>query len=109
MAQIVWPEPTPEELRVPIVLMAMLLAITIPLSIYFFQKNRTKLTLKYSVYWDKNKNPHCPACKSALTPQWTRGDGARQLYFCIPCKAYAPPYDLDGEPLSPKDVKDLAV
>lgn len=53
-----------------------------------------RLKLKYGIYWDKNRNPHCPSCKKPLQL------GIYSSYECITCnKNNIRPFDKSGRNL----------
>ena len=56
-------------------------------------------TLKYGIYWDKHKNPHCPACKVPLASygEYNAGKG----YYCKPCKKIFALADAAGNDIDP--------
>ena len=58
------------------------------------------LRLKYDIYWDRHKNPHCPSCKkplSAYNEYMYSGKG----YYCKPCKKVFPLTDVHGNRVEP--------
>lgn len=58
------------------------------------------LRLKYGVYWDKQKNPHCPSCKRPLSrygEYHLSGTG----YFCKACNEVIPLADARGYNVDP--------
>jgi hypothetical protein len=63
------------------------------------------LTLKYGIYWDKNKNSHCPSCKTPVIygEYYVGGTG----YKCIPCKKVYPLADNLGNKLTPDQALSL--
>lgn len=85
-----------------------LLATSLVLNVIFFfivwlNAKKELLRLKYGIYWDKDKNPHCPSCK---TPVATYGyystDGYG--YYCKPCNKVFPLADASGNNLEPTQV-----
>ena len=42
-----------------------------------------KLTLKDGIYWDKENNPHCPACKTPLLQ--TKDQTTHIQFHCLKC------------------------
>lgn len=82
-----------------------LLAASIILNILFFllvlsNAKKDSFRLKYGIYWDMQKNPHCPSCKTPLAAY-----GDYQLggvgYRCIPCKKVFPLTDANGKKIEP--------
>ena len=55
--------------------------------------------LKYGIYWDKHKNPHCPSCKTPVAAygEYQLGKG----YYCKPCKKIFALADASGKDIDP--------
>lgn len=70
------------------------------LALVWFLSNKSQFRLKYGIYWDKYKNPHCPSCKTPLAAygSYTSGKG----YYCKPCKKIFPLADATGNNIDPK-------
>jgi tRNA(Ile2) C34 agmatinyltransferase TiaS len=88
------------------VLLALLLAsiainILLAILIYGATKKRP-FKLKYSIYWDSEKNPHCPSCQKPVAAygKYTAGKG----YYCKPCGKVFPLADASGNDMAPADV-----
>jgi hypothetical protein len=88
------------------VLLALLLAsiainILLAILIYGATKKRP-FKLKYGIYWDSEKNPHCPSCQKPIAAygQYTTGKG----YSCKPCGKVFPLADAGGNDMTPADV-----
>lgn len=63
-------------------------------------ENSKKLTLKYGIYWDKNKNPYCPVCEKPVAyDQWQYETWG---YYCKPCKFTYELRDALGNKLQPE-------
>ena len=77
------------------------LAVNIVLAVLIYVASRKpNLKLKYGVYWDKNKNPHCPACQkpvSSYNDYGISGSG----YNCKPCHQVFPLTDATGSQILP--------
>lgn len=58
--------------------------------------------LKYGIYWDSEKNPHCPACQKPVAAygEYAYGKG----YYCKPCKKVFPLADASGHNMNPSEV-----
>lgn len=56
---------------------------------------KDELRLKYGIYWDKNKNPHCPSCKKPLSAFGDYGTSGKG-YFCKSCSKVIPLTDAFG-------------
>lgn len=70
------------------------------LAIAWYLSKGDGLRLKYGVYWDKQKNPHCPSCKkpiSAYDSYQFHGKG----YYCKPCNQVFPLTDVHGNKIEP--------
>jgi uncharacterized protein YqhQ len=57
--------------------------------------------LKYSIYWDKHKNPHCPSCKTPVGAYGSYSSG--KGYYCKPCGKLFPLADATGKNIDPTD------
>jgi hypothetical protein len=86
------------------VLLALLVASftlnIILLLVVWSTSKKDSFRLKYGIYWDIKKNPHCPSCKAPLAAY-----GAYQIggvgYRCIPCKKVFPLTDASGKEIEP--------
>lgn len=69
-----------------LITLIMLIAIIIFLSIILLKKKDMKL--QYGIYWDKDKNPHCPSCKKPLGSygEYQLGSG----FYCQSCNTIQP-------------------
>jgi hypothetical protein len=77
------------------------LALNIILVIIFWAFNRKpELVLKYGIYWDSSKNPHCPSCRIPISGygEYDAGKG----YYCKPCKKIFPLCDASGNEIDPE-------
>lgn len=82
-----------------------LLAASFVLNIVFLlvvwsTSKKEPFRLKYGIYWDKEKNPHCPSCKipvAAYGDYQTSGKG----YYCKPCKKIFALADASGKDIDP--------
>ena len=64
---------------------------------------KNKFKLKYGIYWDRDKNPHCPNCKipiGAYSCYQTAGLG----YYCKPCNKVFKLTDASGNDIKPEQV-----
>jgi hypothetical protein len=59
--------------------------------------------LKYGIYWDKDKNPHGPSCKTPVAAYGDYGVGGAG-YYCMPCKQAFPLADASGKNIEPTQV-----
>jgi hypothetical protein len=77
------------------------LALNIIVVVIFWAFNRrSELLLRYGIYWDKGKNPHCPNCKIPISGygDYQTGKG----YYCKPCKKIFPLCDASGKDVHPE-------
>jgi hypothetical protein len=69
-------------------------------AIFWVLQKRPEFKLKYGIYWDSDKNPHCPNCKIPIA-----GYGDYQVggtgYYCKPCKKVFPLQDSAGNDIDP--------
>jgi hypothetical protein len=65
-------------------------------------EHSNKLTLKYNIYWDKNKNPYCPVCQKPVS--YGNWGSEHKTYYCKPCKSYNYLIDALGNKLEPEKV-----
>lgn len=67
--------------------------------LYWLVSKKPEFKLKYGIYWDSDKNPHCPNCKIPIagydTYQSNKG------YYCKPCKKVFPLQDSAGNDIEP--------
>lgn len=78
-----------------------LILLLVSLVFYFLIKD--KLTLKYGVYWDKDKNPYCPCCKKPVhADEWVSINGFG--YRCNDCNYNVALKDYLGNRILAKDV-----
>jgi len=57
--------------------------------------------LKYGIYWDKHKNPHCPSCQKPVATYDDYGHSGKG-YYCKPCNQVFPLADAAGNNVSPE-------
>ena len=58
------------------------------------------LRLKYGIYWDKQKNPHCPSCKKPISG-YNSYQFSGKGYYCKPCNKVFPLTDAHGNQIEP--------
>ncbi|WP_339412816.1 hypothetical protein [Pseudomonas sp. EA_35y_Pfl2_R5] len=80
-----------------------LLALSIVTNIFLLalviltnSKSKNDLYLKFGVYWDKDKNAHCPICKNVLSTN-NRFGPLSEEYYCNPCKKLTYTTNATGE------------
>lgn len=77
------------------------LALNIVLVILFWVLHKKpEFRLKYGIYWDSEKNPHCPNCKTPIASYadyQTCGTG----YYCNPCRKVFSLQDASGNDIKP--------
>lgn len=57
-------------------------------------RNKSKLKLIFNVFWDKNRNPYCPACRLPLIIKKVKDT---DIYYCLKCKEYISPTHRRGQ------------
>lgn len=70
------------------------------LIIVWVNESKREFRLKYGIYWDKDKNPHCPSCKIPLAAFGSYQMGGTG-YYCKPCKQVFPLADATGKNIDP--------
>jgi len=72
------------------------------LILFWVLTKRPEFKLKYGIYWDSEKNPHCPNCKIPIGgyAEYDAGKG----YYCKPCKKIFPLTDANGNNIDPQQV-----
>lgn len=60
------------------------------------------LRLKYGVYWDREKNPHCPACKTPVCGYSEYTMARVKGYYCKACSEVIPLADVAGRDIDPE-------
>lgn len=84
-------------------LLSLLVILLLGLAYILLSRNRG-LRLKFGIYWDKAKNPHCPVCKNPVSyGEYVEGFG----YYCNPCSHVYSLSDASGKEYTPKDVQAL--
>lgn len=77
------------------------LALNLILVVLFWViHKKPEFKLKYGIYWDSDKNPHCPNCRIPVAgygDYQTGGTG----YYCKPCKKVFPLQDSAGNDIQP--------
>lgn len=89
------------------VLVALLLAslavnALLALLIYVLSR-KPPFKLKYGIYWDSERNPHCPACQKPVAKYGDYQVGGKG-YYCKPCNKVFPLADASGNDMNPADV-----
>lgn len=76
------------------------LALNLVLAVLFWlMRKKPEFRLKYGIYWDSDKNPHCPNCKIPIAGYDTYQSG--KGYYCKPCKKIFPLQDSAGNNIDP--------
>ena len=102
----VWPAVSaamPTEALLPAFLLSLLLNLIFGVLLYFgTRKSEPEFQLKYGIYWDRNKNPHCPVCQKPVTyGSWHNN---RLGYYCNPCRKLTLLRDPAGNEVMPEQV-----
>ena len=91
----------PKETLVSLLLASLGLNLVIVILFWILNKKSSgEFKLKYAIYWDKDKNPHCPNCKIPIGAynQYQAGWG----YYCKPCGKLFPLTDYSGNDIKPE-------
>jgi hypothetical protein len=72
------------------------------LAIFWVTRKKSDFKLKYGIYWDSDKNPHCPNCKIPVGAygEYDAGWG----YYCKPCGKIFTVTDAAGNDIKPDQV-----
>ena len=86
-----------------VILALLLLSLVLNIVFFLFVRAVSKkesFKLKYGIYWDKDKNPHCPSCKIPVAAygKYSSGKG----YFCRSCGKLFPLADASGKDIDPQ-------
>jgi len=92
-----------KELTVSLLLASLALNIVFVILFWVLHK-KTEFKLKYNIYWDNEKNPHCPNCKIPIGGynEYQSGNG----YYCKPCGKVFPLTDASGNDIKPQQAID---
>lgn len=100
-------EKLPKETLLSLLLASFCLNLVIVILFWILNKKPSaEFKLKYGIYWDKDKNPHCPNCKIPIGAygDYTSGWG----YYCKPCGKIFSLTDVSGNNIKPEQaVKEL--
>lgn len=87
-------------------LLASLAVIVLLVLIIYVLSRKPAFKLKYGIYWDSDKNPHCPACQKPLAT-YAEYMGEKG-YYCKPCAKVFQLADASGNDIDPAEaVKQL--
>jgi hypothetical protein len=88
-----------KSLLVSLLLASLALNIIFLVLFWIFIK-KPDFKLKYGIYWDKDKNPHCPNCKIPVAGynEYQAGWG----YYCKPCGKVFALTDASGTDIKPQ-------
>jgi uncharacterized protein YqhQ len=81
-------------------LVSSLILNVVFLCVVWFNAGSGVLRLKYGIYWDKQKNPHCPSCEKPLSDYNDYGYSGTG-YYCKPCNQVFPLSDALGKRIPP--------
>jgi hypothetical protein len=90
-----------KKLLLSILGLSLLINLALLAIVWLLSKKPPQLQLKYGIYWDKDKNPHCPSCQkpvAAYGEYSMLGKG----YYCKPCNKVFPLADASGNNIDPK-------
>ena len=92
-----------KEVLVSILLASLSLNILVLILFWILnRRSKSEFILKYGIYWDRDKNPHCPNCKIPIGGygEYDAGWG----YYCKPCAKIFPLTDANGNDIKPDQV-----
>jgi hypothetical protein len=69
------------------------------LLLFWLTQKKPQFRVKYGIYWDSEKNPHCPNCKIPIGAYAEYGSGWG--YYCKPCGKVFPLTDASGNDIKP--------
>lgn len=70
------------------------------LVVVWLTSKKEPFRLKYGIFWDKEKNPHCPACKTPVAAYGDYPTGGKG-YYCKPCNKVYALADASGKDIDP--------
>lgn len=91
-----------------VILALLLLSLVLNIIFFLFVRATSKkelFKLKYGIYWDKDKNPHCPSCKTPVAAYGSYQTGGTG-YYCKPCKKVFALADASGNDIDPRTAID---
>ena len=71
------------------------------LVLFWVTRKKSEFKLKYGIYWDKDKNPHCPNCKIPIGAYGSYQSGGKG-YYCKPCGKIFSLTDASGNHIEPE-------
>ena len=90
-----------KEIVVSLLLASLALNLILVILFWVLHK-KPEFKVKYGIYWDKEKNPHCPNCKIPIGGYGNYGAG--KGYYCKPCGKTFPLTDASGKDIDPQQV-----
>ena len=91
-----------KELLITIFLASLSLNLILVMLFWVLLK-KPDLRVKYGIYWDSSRNPHCPNCKIPIAG-YSDYDTGGVGYYCKPCKKIFPLQDPAGNDINPSQV-----
>jgi hypothetical protein len=91
-----------KEIVVSLLLASLALNIIIVIIFWVLHK-KPEFKLKYGIYWDIDKNPHCPNCKIPIGKYGEYQSGGKG-YYCKPCGKIFSLTDASGNHIDPEQV-----
>lgn len=85
------------------ILLASIALNLVLVALFWSIHKRPEFKLKYGIYWDSNKNPHCPNCRIPIASYGDYEVGGKG-YYCKPCKKIFPLQDAAGNDVNPAQV-----
>ena len=90
---------TSKKVLLALLITSLALNVVFALVVWIGSK-KEQFRLKYGIYWDKYKNPHCPACKIPVTA-YSDYQAYGKGYYCKPCEKVFALADAAGRDIDP--------
>ncbi|MGO4891466.1 hypothetical protein [Flavobacterium sp. W21_SRS_FM6] len=94
-------EKAPKELLISLLFGSLALNLLLLILFWALNRKKSEFRLKYGIYWDKEKNPHCPNCKIPIGGYNSYSTGGVG-YYCKPCGKIFPLTDSSGNDIKPE-------
>ncbi len=87
--------------RALLTLLVLSILVNVLLAVYIsYQSRKSSLTLRFGVYWDRERNTFCPVCRSPMSSygEYAAGTG----FYCTKCEEIIELREVNGDPISLK-------
>lgn len=93
-------EKLPSKVMLAILMLSIFINLLLAIAVWLLTRKREILKLRYGIFWDIEKNPHCPVCKN---PGLQYSEWGYQLgYRCNPCDRIFSLCDSSGKDITPE-------